>query len=187
VVVAHLLPLMSTALVSPAGSRHRAECTFAPGLHSGDGTNRGWMQRHLGRGSAAWAAVSGARADPLGAECCHLAGEVLDMPYKCGAVGEWNNAPECRLGCGLKDAVHIAGRGAQVAVGLAGENGLTLGGSRLDKMLWKKSSVMSGVRLLRCLRNCYGLPSPISSISSRRMRCSLKGDSRITSSVLSVV
>jgi hypothetical protein len=44
-----------------------------------------------GRGSAAREAVPGAeaRVRPLGAECYHLAGEVLDPVQKCSAVGEW--------------------------------------------------------------------------------------------------
>jgi hypothetical protein len=86
-----------------------------------------------GGGSAAWAVVpaagaripgAGARAGLLGAECCHLAGQVLVTPQKCGAVGEWNSAHERRLGCGLEVVVRTVGRGVQVALGLAGENGL---------------------------------------------------------------
>jgi hypothetical protein len=30
----------------------------------------------------------------LGAECCHLVGEVLDTLLKCVTVGEWPNARE---------------------------------------------------------------------------------------------
>jgi hypothetical protein len=53
--------------------------------------------------STARAAVPepGARAGPLGAECCHLAEEVLDKLLKCGAIGEWDNTGECRRECGL--------------------------------------------------------------------------------------
>jgi hypothetical protein len=54
-------------------------------------------------------------------------------------------------------------------------------------MLWKKSSGMSGVRLLRCLRNWDGLRSPILSVRSWRLRCSFEGDSHLTSSVFSLV
>jgi hypothetical protein len=64
---------------------------------------------------------------------------------------------------------------------------LKLEGSWLDQMLRIKSSGMSGARLLSCLRNWDGLQSPISSVRSWRMRCSFSGDSRVTSSVLSVV
>jgi hypothetical protein len=59
----------------------------------------------------------------LGAEFCHLAGEVLDTLQKCVALREWRNARECRLGCGLDDVVCTAGWGVQVVLGLAGENG----------------------------------------------------------------
>jgi hypothetical protein len=63
-----------------------------------------------------------------------------------------------------------------------------LWGSRLDQMVRRKSSGTSGARPLRCLRNRDGLRSPISSnVSNWRMRCSLEGDSRSTSSVFSVV
>jgi hypothetical protein len=88
-------PLMSAALVFPAGGRRRAEYTLAPGLHSGDGISREWMRCHLGRGSATQAAVpesgtrvcgAGVRAGPLSTEFCHLAGEVLVMLQKCSAV-----------------------------------------------------------------------------------------------------
>jgi hypothetical protein len=43
-------PLMSAALVSPAGGRRRAEYTVAPGLLSGGGSTRGWVQCSLGSG-----------------------------------------------------------------------------------------------------------------------------------------
>jgi hypothetical protein len=63
-----------------------------------------------------------------------------------------------------------------------------LGGSRLEQTVYRKSSGTSGARPLRCPRNWDGLRSPISSsVSSWRMRRSLEGDSRCTSSVLSVV
>jgi hypothetical protein len=100
----------------------------------------------------------------LGVECCHLAGEVLDPLHKCDAVGEWRNARERRLGCGLDDAVCTAARGVQVSLRLVGENVLYVGGSRLDQMLRRKSSSTSGARVLSCLRNWDGLRSPISSV-----------------------
>jgi hypothetical protein len=95
--------------------------------------------------SATWARIpgAGARAGPLGAEYCHLAGEVLDKLQKCGAVGVWDNISERRLGCGLGDAVRTGIRGVQVALVLAGENGLYAGvagrirccrGSRLARL-----------------------------------------------------
>jgi hypothetical protein len=46
------------------------------------------------------------------------------MLQKCVAVAEWRNALECRLRCSLDDAVRKSGRGVQIALGLAGENGL---------------------------------------------------------------
>jgi hypothetical protein len=79
-----------------------------------------------GEGSHALAAVpgSGVRVGLLGTECYHLAGEVLNTLQKCGAVAEWDNARDCRLGCGLVDA----DSGVQAALGLAGEDGLHVGG-----------------------------------------------------------
>jgi hypothetical protein len=60
----------------------------------------------------------------LSAECCHLAGEVLDPLQKCGAVWEWTIARKCQLGYDLKDAVRTAYCHIQAAVGMAGEIGL---------------------------------------------------------------
>jgi hypothetical protein len=89
---------MSAVSVSLAGGRRRVEYTFAFGLYNGDSTSRGWMQRHLGRflelrpGTPGAGAKVGpgaeARVDLLRAECCHLAGEVLDPLQKCSDVGE---------------------------------------------------------------------------------------------------
>jgi hypothetical protein len=45
--------------------------------------------------------AAGVKVGPLGAECCHLTGEVLDMLQNCIAVEEWRNACERRLGCDL--------------------------------------------------------------------------------------
>jgi hypothetical protein len=50
-----------------------------------------------------------ARAVLLSCECCHLAGEVLDPLQKCGAVREWTNASEDRLGYDLGAAVRTEG------------------------------------------------------------------------------
>jgi hypothetical protein len=79
---------------------------------------------------------AGAEAVLLGAECRHLAGEVLDLLQKCG-VGGWTNASQRWLGCDLRDAVRTAGCGVQAAFLLTGEYGLYVGGggSRLDKMV----------------------------------------------------
>jgi hypothetical protein len=63
---------------------------------------------------------------PLGAECCHLAGEVLDTLQKYSAV-EWDNARERRLEYYLDDAVSTWGRGDQVVLGLADEDGPYVG------------------------------------------------------------
>jgi hypothetical protein len=41
---------------------------------------------------------AGAKAVLLGAECRHLAGEVLDFLQKCGVIMGWTNASERRLG-----------------------------------------------------------------------------------------
>jgi hypothetical protein len=64
----------------------------------------------------------------------------------------------------------------------------------LEKVVWlvqrmrSKYSGMSGVRLLRCLRNCNGLWSPTSSSVKSWQACwSLEGDSLFTNSVLSFV
>jgi hypothetical protein len=103
-----------------------------------------------GGGSAVWSAIPGAGvrmpcagtrvpgaegrvlwAGPEtvlpGAECRHLAGEVVDLLQKCG-VGGWTNASERRLGCHLGDAVRTAGCGVQAALLLTGEGGLYVGG-----------------------------------------------------------
>jgi hypothetical protein len=53
----------------------------------------------------------GAKMSQLGAECCHLAREVLDVLQKCVALGEWSDARERRLECGLYVAVCAVGRG----------------------------------------------------------------------------
>jgi hypothetical protein len=52
-----------------------------------------------------------------------MAGEVLDPLQKCVELGEWSDARERPLGCGLDDAVCTEAHGVQVALGLAGENG----------------------------------------------------------------
>jgi hypothetical protein len=110
-----VLLLTSAVLVFhvAVGGRSRAEDTFAPELRSGDITRRvsGWW-------SAARAAVPGfgaripgvgAEVGQLGAGCCHLVEEVLDVLQKC------------------------------VDLGMADEMALTLEGSRLYQMLRRKS------------------------------------------------
>jgi hypothetical protein len=74
----------------------------------------------------------GAKAVLFSGECCQLAGKVLDSLQKCGAVRGWTNGRERRVGCDLGDAVRKAGCGVQAAFWLAGEDGLNVGGSRLD-------------------------------------------------------
>jgi hypothetical protein len=154
----YVLPVMSAALLSPADGRGRAEYTFEPGLHSGDGISRGGFGVASGGRSATWAAVpgdragftaagaripgagtgvpgaeervpeSGAKAVVFSGECCHLAGEVLNLLQKCGFVRGWINARERRLGCDLEDAVRTAACcGVQAALRLAGEDGLIVG------------------------------------------------------------
>jgi hypothetical protein len=174
------------------------------GLQSGDSTSRGECSVISERGSAVRTAVHGAEAGIhgdearvpdvsakavlFGAECYHLAGEVVDSMQKCGVVGWWANASERRLVCILGDAVRTAGYGVQAASCWPARMAYTLVGSRLNQMLWRKSSDTSGSRLLRCLRNLDGLRSPIfSSARSWRILCSHEGDNRLTNSVLSVV
>ena len=61
----------------------------------------------------------------------------------------------------------------------------TCGGSRLAKMVRRKSSGTSGARPLRCRRNFEGFRSPISSCErSCLTRCSREVDNRRTSSAL---
>jgi hypothetical protein len=91
----------------------------------------------LGGGSAAPVAVledglrvPGAEATVklLGAECCHLAVEILDPLQTYSAVGELVNTRECWLDYGLSDVVCIAGCGVHVTLRLAGESVLYIGG-----------------------------------------------------------
>jgi hypothetical protein len=103
-----------------------------------------------GRESASRAAVPGTgaripgaavRAVPLGTECCHLAGEVLDPLQKCGAVRVWDNARECRPGCGLGDTVRTVDQGVQATLGTDGEDGLCVEGetarqNAAEKVVW---------------------------------------------------
>lgn len=73
---------------------------------------------------------------PLGTECCHLARKILEKLQKCGAVREWDNVRECRLGCSLGDA----GCGDQAALGLASEDDHYVGwwGIRPDHVLRRR-------------------------------------------------
>jgi hypothetical protein len=158
----------------------------------------------LGGGSVAWVAVPGGGAGVSGAEtrvpgggakavllsckCRHLAVEVLDLLLKCGAVRGWTKAGKCRLGCDLNGTVCTAGCRVQARLRLEGEHSLDVGGSRLDQILQRKSSGTLGTRILRSLRNCDGLQSPISwSVRSWRMRYSLARVSCLMSLTFSVV
>jgi hypothetical protein len=129
--------LVSTALVSPLAVGTGLSILLRPGSVAAMVPAEGGCSIISGGGSTARAAVPGAGAwvpgaeammSPLGAACCHLAGEVFDTLQKCSAVREWGNARERRLGCGLGEAVHTAGRSIQVALGLAGENDPYVGG-----------------------------------------------------------
>jgi hypothetical protein len=134
-----------------AGCRCRGAYTSALLPRSGDGTSRGWVRCRLGRGTSVWSAIPGAgvwipRAGTrvpgavgkvpedgvetvlLGAECRHLAREVVDLLQMCGVVGRWTNASKRRLGCHLGDAVRTACCGVQASLLLTGENGLYVGG-----------------------------------------------------------
>jgi hypothetical protein len=77
----------------------------------------------VGSGTGASVPGAGAKMGQLDAECCHLVGEVLNPLHKCVFVGEWCDARECRLWCGLNDAVCTAASGVQVALVLASEYG----------------------------------------------------------------
>jgi hypothetical protein len=90
-----------------------------------------------GRRSASEAAVSEAGAGisfvvekvfQLGAECCHLAREVLDPLHKSVVVGEWPDVRQRWVGCSLRDAVCTESCCIQVALGLASKNGPCVGG-----------------------------------------------------------
>jgi hypothetical protein len=54
---------------------------------------------------------SGVEIGQLGAECCNLAGEVLDVLQKCTDLGEWRNACNSWLGHGLNDVVCAVNHG----------------------------------------------------------------------------
>jgi hypothetical protein len=86
--------------VFPADGRRRAEYTSAPGLDSSNGTSRGWVQCHLGRGICCSGGGSWSWSEVRPGQLCVLppGGRGLDTLQKCGAVGEWGNARECRLG-----------------------------------------------------------------------------------------
>jgi hypothetical protein len=110
---------------SVISGRGSAACTAVPGAGAGI------------PGDEARVPEAGAKAIVLGAECCHLAGEVLNPLQKCSVVGGVN-ANVRRLGCIL--AVRTAGSGVKAAFVLVSENGLYVGGwgSRQDQMLRRK-------------------------------------------------
>jgi hypothetical protein len=91
-------------------------------------------------GAAARVLEDGAKVILFGGECCQLAGGVIDPLQKRGAVRGRTNVRERRLGCDLGDAVRTAGCRVQAVLRLAGEDGLKVGCSRLDQMVWRKSS-----------------------------------------------
>jgi hypothetical protein len=66
---------------------------------------------------------AGAKLGRLGAECCHLVGEILDSLQARVAVAEQCSACMHLLGCGHDDAVCTAARGIHVTLGLASESG----------------------------------------------------------------
>jgi hypothetical protein len=81
---------------SPAGGRRRAEYTFVPGSEAAMVPAEDECSIISGGDSAARTAVpgavagipgAGAKAVLLGADCCQLAGEVLDPLQKYGVVG----------------------------------------------------------------------------------------------------
>jgi hypothetical protein len=84
--------------------------------------------------SRAGAKVAGAKAFLLVAECCHPAGEFLDLLHECG-IGRLTKASERRLRCDLGDAIRVVGCGVQAALAVPSEDGLYIGGSRLDQMV----------------------------------------------------
>jgi hypothetical protein len=133
---------------------------------------------------------AGAETVLLGSEYRHLAREVIDLLRKCGVVGGGGGPTLASAGWVATSEMRSAQRAAASKLRSCWPARMfcMFWGSRLDQMVYRNSSVMSGARPLRCLRNWDGLRSPISSsVSTWRMRCSLEGDSRRTSSILSVV
>jgi hypothetical protein len=77
---------------------------------------------------------AGAEAALPVTECCHLAGEFLDLLHECG-VGRLTDASKCQLRCGLGDAIRVVGCSVQAALAVPSEDGLYIGGSQLDQMV----------------------------------------------------
>jgi hypothetical protein len=136
-------PVMSAAsislLVVGAGRstlmRPGSEAAMVPTEGCGVSSRGGSAVRSVIPGAGPWISGAGTRvpeagavAVVLGAECRHLAREVLDLLQNCGVVGRWTNDSECRLGCDLGDAVRAVGCGFQAALLLTGENGLYVRG-----------------------------------------------------------
>jgi hypothetical protein len=86
----------------------------------------GWRFLRPGQWSHAGAAgrvsEAGAEVVLLVTECCHPAGEFLDLLHECG--GRLTNASERRLRCGLGDAIRVVGCGVQTALAVPSEDGL---------------------------------------------------------------
>jgi hypothetical protein len=97
-----------------------------------------------GGGPAAWEAVpgdgvgvsgagtrvteGGAKVVLLSCECCHLAGKVLNLLQKCGAVRGWAIAGKHWLGCNLGGVVCPVGCRVQADLELEGEHSLNVRG-----------------------------------------------------------
>jgi hypothetical protein len=58
----------------------------------------------------------------------HLASVIFNIFPRIVILGGWRYARECRLGCGLDNAVLAAGCGFKVVLGLTGEDGPYMGG-----------------------------------------------------------
>jgi hypothetical protein len=92
-----------------------------------------------------------------------MAVEILDLLLECGAVKERTNAGKRWLGCDLEGVRTARAAASKLASGWKTSIAWMLGGSRLDQIFLRKSSGTSGTRLLRSLRDCDGIRSPISS------------------------
>jgi hypothetical protein len=130
----------------------------------------------------------GENAVQLGMQCFHLAAKIFDIFPRIVILG--GGATLTSDGWRPASIMRSAQRAAvsKSPLGWLAMTALIWEGSRLDQVLRSKSSGMAVARLQRCLRNWDGLRSPVSfRVRSSQMQCSLKGDSCLTSSVLSVV
>jgi hypothetical protein len=131
---------------------------------------------------------AGAAVVPLGAENLHPAREFLNaLQERVLSAGLPTLAISGReMDSTMRSAQRVAA--SNLTSGWPARAVCTLCGSRLHQVLRREYSGRSRARLLRCLRNCDGLRSPISScVMIWPARCSLVGDSRFCSSVFGAV